>query len=285
MSINQKFTLLLITVTILIVAGCDKRPEGVLSDSEMTDLMKDLVLADALEQSSSYSNLPDSVRRNLGESILRQHGVDRATLDSTFAWYSRNIDDYYRLYAKVDKRLKKMKKQITPDNNEIEIGNNIWDLPSYIRFSKFSSGEAVTFQLPGDAVAGGEELRWKMYLDPNSSADLMLGIDYENGTSSYTRKDINGGKIELSVVADTALRATRIYGFIWPNMRNNTVWVDSISLLKMPFDSTTYKNSEFRRKITPPRRIEIKKDTAGNVSTDISKEIRERKEKIPHILE
>lgn len=245
---------------LFLLSGCDKRPDNVLSDSEMVDLMTDLLLADAIEQSVSIGEIPDSVRRNLGESILKQHGVERATLDSTFSWYSRNLDDYYRLYAKVDKRLKKMKKSVNSGASETQIENNIWELPPYLRFSKYGAGDLITFTLPGETVGKGEELKWRMRFESGTSADIMIGIDYADGTSSYTRREVSGGKIELSVIADTVSSPIRVYGFIWPDRRNMPVAVDSISLVRLPYDSIAFDNARFKRKILPPIKKEIKID-------------------------
>ncbi|MDE6558379.1 MAG: DUF4296 domain-containing protein, partial [Muribaculaceae bacterium] len=215
-------------VMLLITTGCDKRPENVLDDSEMVDLMTDLLLADALEQSSSMSQFPDSIRHDLGERILREHGINRVTLDSTFSWYSRNIDDYYRLYAKVDKQLKKMRKSVGGNLPETENENNIWELPGYFKFTDFAAGDAMTFALPGEKVEKGEELKWRLFSEENVSLDLLIGIDYEDGTSSFTRRETHGGHTELTVVADTALKASRIYGFIWAERTGRSIWIDSI---------------------------------------------------------
>lgn len=247
----MKKSAFLIFMVVLILSGCDKRPDNVLSDSEMADLMTDLILAEAMEQ-HSMANLNDSLRATLGERILVQHGVNRATLDSTISWYSRNVDDYYRLYAKVDKRLKKMKKGVGAGEVESEQENDVWELPRYVQFSKTGVGDAFTFQLPGGIVEKGEELKWKMYVGPNASFDLLLGIDYEDGTSSFTRKEFSNGRHELSVIADTALKISRVYGFIWVERRMMPAWVDSISLIKLPFDSIAYQEAAYKKRITPP---------------------------------
>lgn len=86
---------------VLIFPGCHRHPEGILSDSEMEELMVDLILAEAYGQNSASSELPDSVRSKLGEGVLIRHGIDQQTLDSTYSWYARNLDDYYKLYARV----------------------------------------------------------------------------------------------------------------------------------------------------------------------------------------
>ncbi|MDE5957639.1 MAG: DUF4296 domain-containing protein, partial [Muribaculaceae bacterium] len=63
----------------MIAGACDRRPDGVLSEREMESLMTDMVLADAYAQTPEGRGMPDSVRRHLGESVMKAHVVDYAT--------------------------------------------------------------------------------------------------------------------------------------------------------------------------------------------------------------
>lgn len=249
----------------ILFAGCEKRPEGVLSDSEMEDLMTDLALAEAYSQSGEYMKLPDSVRSRLGEAVLKKHGVDRATLDSTYSWYARNLEDYYRIYDRVDRRLEKLRRKAGVNlSNEIE--NNIWNLPDHFMLSPTGYGNALTFRIPGENVAGGEQLRWKMKMYGSSSVDILLGIDYADGTSSVVRREFQGGNIDVTLITDTALKAKSIYGFLQANRKDMPLWVDSISLAKNPYDSLQYNNIHTQRKIYPPRKIIPKLEKPDSVS-------------------
>lgn len=241
-------------------SSCEKRPDKVLSDSEMEDLMTDLMIAEAYEQSSASDAMPDSIRRSIGDAVLKSHDVDRETLDSTFAWYARNLDDYYRLYAKVERRLAKLSKEaganIDPDKNR----NDIWPLTKHLQFSPFANGNSLVFRLPGNTVAPGEKLEWHMHLNSESKVDMELGIDYENGTTSIARREFNGTRsISLSVIADSALTPRRVFGVVRLNRRDMPAWADSIYLSKLPFDSITYSAYPMQRRLTPPAR-RVKRD-------------------------
>lgn len=249
-------------ITLLtLCGGCDKRPKGVLSDSEMESLMTDLLLAEAYSKSADARDLPDSVRNRLGEAVLKEHGVDQATLDSTYAWYSRNLDDYFKLYSRVDKNLQQRRQKVGGSASD-EIENDIWTLPRHLVLSPNGYGNSLTFTLPGDVLTGGEQLRWRLRMNGTSSINVLLGIDYEDGTSSIIRREFQGGKVDVSLVADTAHNARRIFGFISASKRDMPIFVDSISLAKNPFDSVFYASVVTQRRLTPPAKVvKMKPDT------------------------
>ena len=242
-------------VLLLLACGCNKRPEGVLSDDEMTDLLADLIVADAYEQSGSAGNLPDSVRPRLADAILKQHNVDQATLDSTYAWYSRNLDEYYALYTKVDKNLSQRRRDAggVMDANSLE--NDIWPLPRHILFTKLSRNDVLTFFIPGDMVQKGESLEWKMFLSKSADMKLTLGVDYEDGTSSMSNRFVRGERNpSVLLVCDTGRRVRRIYGSIALERKEMPLWTDSITLSKNPFDSLVYMNFRGQRFLYGPRK-------------------------------
>ncbi len=246
----------LILICGLILTGCDKRPKGVLSDSEMESLMTDLMLAEAVENSSEGRKLPDSVRNSLGEAVLRRHGVDRATLDSTFAWYGRNLDDYYKLYSRIDKRLTKMRKE-SGGSEQSQNQNDIWTLPKHLVLSPSGFGNSFTFKMPGEVLSGGEELHWKMKMNGFSAVNVLLGVDYTDGTSSVTKREYQGGNVDISIIADTARQTKRIFGYLTADRKNMPIIADSIALIKNPFDSITYAGFVYQKLITPPAKRKI----------------------------
>lgn len=234
------------------LVGCSDRPDGVLSDSEMESLMTDLLLADAYNQTGNARQLPDSVRATLGEAVLRRHGVDHATLDSTYAWYARNLDDYYKLYDRVERRVAKSRAKVSPTGGG-DVENDIWNLPKLVMFSPAARGNSLVFSLPGTSIAKGDRLEWKMHLSSDTEGDVMLGVDYTDGTSSVSRIEIAGKRsASLQVIADTSRTPSRVYGSIIVEARQLPVWADSISLAHQPYDSVAYLGFRMQRLLTPP---------------------------------
>lgn len=280
---------LVMAILLLVVSGCRKRPENVLSDSEMTDLMVDLIIADAYEQSGASSRLPDSVRRHLGEAVLRQHGVDQATLDSTYAWYGRNLDDYAKLYEKVDKRLMSRARKAGGNMQQGVEENDIWTLPKHLILSPIASQDAFIFQFPAGDIQKGEMLEWKFFMSNAAEADMTLGIDYEDGATSIVTSNIRGDrKMEVEIVSDTARQPKRIFGTLRVARNNLPLWVDSIAMLKQPYDSLNFLKFRGQRLLMGPKKRVAKKedgiskdsvgqDPSENVGFKSEEEIREVK--------
>lgn len=265
---QQKSIVAIFLLTIsLIFSGCRKRPDYVLSDSEMEDLLVDLILADAYEQSGASAQLPDSVRRNLAQAILLQHGVNQRTLDSTYAWYGRNLDDYEKLYERVDKRLMSMARKSGGNVQKGVVENDIWTLPKHLIFTPIASNEAFVFQLPAGEIQKGESLEWKLYLSSASDADMSIGVDYEDGTSSVATSSTRGDRnISIKILSDTARQVKRVFGSLKVPRSQMPLWADSISLLKQPFDSIAYLQFRSQRLIRGPKK-RPKKEASDSVSS------------------
>ncbi len=239
----------------LLLAGCDRRPDGVLSDSEMESLMTDMILADAYRQTAAGRALPDSVSLHLGESVMKTHGVDYARLDSTYAWYARNLDDYYKLYGRVQKRVAARRDRIAGNvmRAEGQLANDIWSLPKHLTFSPMVASDALIFELGGDAVNAGERLEWKMHLSGYDETSLLLGVDYSDGSVSVMERTFRSERSpSLSLVTDTALTVSRIFGVMTVGRTAMPIYADSIRLLKQPFDSIAYRNSWSQRRYRGP---------------------------------
>lgn len=236
----------LAVILLILCCGCNRRPPGVLSDKEMEDLLVDMSIADAYEQSAAGRNLPDSIRRNIGERVLKAHGVDYATLDSTYIWYAANLDEYQKLYARVEKRLGRMRAKVEGESdtkNTDQPENDIWDLPKHILFSPLAQNDALVFELPGETVGSGERLEWKMWIGNNAEAKLLLGVDYSDGTKSIIERSFNGERNpEIKLMTDTGRVVNRVFGVMSVPRISMPVTADSIRLIRFPYDSIEYGN-------------------------------------------
>lgn len=243
-----------ITILAIILLGCDKRPKGVLSDSQMVDFLTDMSVAEAIQQSAAGGDLPDSVRRRIGYSVMKAHGIDRKTLDSTYAWYSKNVDNYYDLYEKVEQNInKELKRSGVDEHNGLD--NNIWNLQSHIVFSPVASTDVLVFRMPGSAVGKGEKLQWRMTFNKSTDAGVSIGIDYDDGTTSLVNRAMRGDRnLDISVIADTARTPQRVFGTLRIKRNVMPVFADSVCLLRFPFDSTEFKTFRYQKFLTGPRK-------------------------------
>jgi hypothetical protein len=99
---------LLLAVMALATCGCgsSKTRSGILSEKKMSELLIDTHLADAI---LFIDKSRADEKRDKGlfyyPSVLEKHGVTKAQMDSSVAYYMRNPAAYARIYDQVMKDL------------------------------------------------------------------------------------------------------------------------------------------------------------------------------------
>lgn len=234
------------------LSACEKRPEGVLSEDKLIDVMADMEMADA------YYNTGGSVHHRISKdvlnaSVLEKHGVTQAEIDSTVAYYGRNIDDYYKIYAKVEDKLRKSSRG--GDMRLTEEENNIWPYADYAMVFANQTSDGIVFSLPSTGEGKGEVLEWRMRLSNPEGVEGMLGVEYDNGNSSIIKRNAVGNKsFVLTLQTDTAREVNRIFGYMKTAKENMPMIADSIRLIKMEYDSLNYSKIFQQRTIKAPVR-------------------------------
>ena len=94
---------LIILCVLLVVVGC--RPRGVLSNSEMRDVLYDLHRVDGAIQVAGYNYSHDQEVAGYYKNVLDKHGITQAQFDSSLVWYTDNPQIFNKLYPKVLERL------------------------------------------------------------------------------------------------------------------------------------------------------------------------------------
>ncbi len=244
--------------------SCVKRPDGVLSDSEMIPILADIQIAEAYVRTTSLTH-NDPRSELLVNYVLDNHGVSRAEFDSTMAWYGRNTDKYYAICEKVEKRIAKRRDKfdgLTPISDES--ADDIWSYPRFALVSHNSGSNAIEFSIPTSGVKPGERLQLKMRTNELFFGTAILGVEYENGLKSYVFRNYTSVKrIKLAFQTDSAQRVSRVFGnFAFTEEARIPQWLDSISLTILPFDTLEYQTIHGQRFArTPVRRRPIHPDS------------------------
>lgn len=87
----------------LLLTGC--RPDGILSDDRMVDVLYDLHRAEAILQLSDYGYGHDDAVAKYNHEVLARHGVTQAQFDSSVVWYTQNPITYSHIYPRVMARI------------------------------------------------------------------------------------------------------------------------------------------------------------------------------------
>ena len=115
----------------------------------------------------------------------------------------------------------------------------------------------------------GERLEWKMRLSRSGEGNLMLGVDYEDGSVAVAERDFRSDRNPtLKLVSDTGKMVRRIYGVLSVPRNAMPVYTDSIVLLRLPFDSTEYRNTWAQKRYNAPNQRVAPALKADSVASD-----------------
>lgn len=259
----KRWALTSLLIAGLLLAGCDKRPDNVLSEDRMVNLLADIEMADAYYNTQPPgANRPS--RKAITDAVLQKHGISEAEMDSTIAYYGRNLDEYYALYEKVGTKLKRQAGMATEGMERTT--DDIWPYNRFAAIFPNQLTEGMTFSIPADDLEPGNSLEWSLRLTSGEGIEALLGVEYANGVSTYVKRNVNGKKIDITLQTDTAMTARRIFGVLNVPGKNLPVWADSISLVKVDFDSLAYSTIRSQKKKWPPvpKKDEAALDSAVN---------------------
>lgn len=269
----SKHYLSILAVIALMATGCSKRPKGILSEDKMVAVMADIQIAEAYDRSGdANAYLNGKSRELLGRGILLHHGVTPEEMDSTLAWYGRNMDEYPKLYKKIDTELNRRQLKYARAAGESEIQGSSADLWPYSRHfvvddKSLTRGIVANITVP--EIELGDKLTWKMRVDGATARILTLGVDYADGSSGIVRQNNRGLDkwVEISLQTDSLLQVSRIFAIADFEYSGPQVRLDSVQLNRLPFNREEYGRGGAQRRVPPAgRKIILPPDTSANSS-------------------
>ena len=269
----------IILLGFIALVSCSKRPANVLSEDKMVDLMADMAIAESYV--SQQPGTSGQERVEMGERVLEIHGVKPETLDTTLAWYGRNLDEYTQLFERVDKEINKrrLKYSDIPVENLAD-ANNLWPFSKHLLVSELSGGNSFVFSIPSPVMGLGDIVRLSFTMANPTSLKGILGVEYDDGTGESILTTYSGkSRFEIDLQSDTAKAVARLYGILdFKEIEKLPVYIDSVSITLQPIDSTTYRQKMRSQKhydLLRPRKIEVvKKDTIASDTIPLSDSLR-----------
>lgn len=259
-----------LVIGVFLIAGCSRRPQDILDEDRMVAIMADIQIAEAYERSGeSQDFLNGKDREMLGRGILKHHGVTVEEMDSTLAWYGRNMDEYSKLYKKVDAVLAKRQAFYAraAGESENDESSDLWPYVRHIVVDDKSLSDGFSVDIPVSEVSPGDKIYWKMATRGATGRTLSLGVEYEDGFSEMTKITNRGfdKRVEAMLQTDSSRNVTRIFATAGFEHSAPRVFIDSIQLLQVPFNREEYVKGGYQRKIAPAgRKIVLPPDTSAN---------------------
>lgn len=264
--------LVLALVSLSVVASCIDRPDIVLDEEQMIDLLVDVHRAEGLlemqqQQGAGFGSDLDTYQKEVIAAVLQKHGVSRSRYDSSLMWYAQHLKLLTRVYGHVDEQLKEEHEmwslQVTETRDFVNsiAGDSVdlWTLRDHLILDSRRYSDILFWEIPSDSnFVDGDTLRWQFIIrqllpgqkvlasislakyEPTEEELRRQGKKKQNEPLSapigFDAKTITqNGECQLIARADS-LQPFRsvILGLVLMNDSNKAapVFVDSISLLR-----------------------------------------------------
>ena len=264
--------LVLALVSLSVAASCIDRPDFVLEEEQMIDLLVDVHRAEGLlemqqQQGAGFGTDLDTYQKEIIAAVLQKHGVSRSRYDSSLMWYAQHLKLLTRVYGHVDERLKEEHEmwslQVTETRDFVNsiAGDSVdlWTLRDHLILDSRRYSDILFWEIPSDSnFVDGDTLRWRFIvrqLLPGQKVLASISLTKYEPTEEELRRQgkkkqneplgapigfdaktiTQNGECRLIACADS-LQPFRsvILGLVLMNDSNKAapVFVDSISLLR-----------------------------------------------------
>lgn len=237
--------------------ACSKVPDGILSEKEMQQVVKDMMLAQSMT-SADYKAYPDNESKQaLYEGVFRKYGITQAEYDSSLVWYGRNLDIYMKVYERVladlDKEIKGLgdvQADAAPVSNRDSV--NIWPRRPYLILYPEALFNGVLFDSrPETSYSSGSifalGLRvWGIRKGMRALPEIRLSADQGDTIVTVNEQIKHDGYQEIWLKTIPTKRVKRVYGYIRLNHSASDyakIYIDSLNLVKYNYGSPLLKQA------------------------------------------
>ena len=235
-------------ILMLTVMACKvKRPDGVIAESQMEELLYDYHLA-----RSMGDNLPvsDNYKKALYiQSVFQKYDVTQAEFDSSMVWYTRHTDILAKIYEKINDRLKEeqasinhmvairdKKSPVSQPGDSVEL----WFMEQVSCLTNAQDNNKISFVIPADVNSQDRDaLVWKAsFFYPSKAGKAMpetymaMQMIYRNDSViTSSRKITRSGEQEIRLQSDTLGALREVRGYIYfEGGKDDYVLVHNISM-------------------------------------------------------
>lgn len=240
-----------IVLSVVCLTACQpKRPDTVLPDATMENVLYDYHVAKAMGENVPYN---DSYKKVLYvESVFRKHGITQAQFDSSMVWFARNPEPLTKIYEKVNRRLKARRDGINhlvalrenrPKTSRPGDSIDVWFGQRIYLLTGMPLDNKIVFTIPSDSnFQGRDTLRWSVRFhmlgkasDTVSAPVMAMQVVYAKDTLvSALSHVLKSGADTLTLYADTLGDIREIRGFVYyPKQKEGAgLLLDRISLMR-----------------------------------------------------
>ncbi len=191
----------------MISASCIDRPDYVLDEDQMVDLLVDVHKAEGLLETQASTNNDQEYMKAVMAAVLVEHGVSRAQYDSSLMWYARHLKELVRVYSHVDERLLDEYDKwsaLSTDSRDFatsESGDSVqlWNMRNYLVLDKSRFVGKRFWELESDTnFRRGDTLRWTFDVDHlTGDQQLLASISFSRDNKEWQGVNVDASIREL----------------------------------------------------------------------------------------
>lgn len=236
-------------VLVLLLAACQSRPDYVVDEDTMIDLLTDVHMAEGLLDMQQRENRDNQeYGQRVIAAVLEKYNISKADYDTSLVWYSQHLSQLIRIYRHVDENLNARQQDwetIVAESGVTAIGAsgdsvNLWRHQPYVVMDETRLSHARLWDMKVDTTFHvGDRINWSMYVGvvPQGHevvASLLLMYDESSSSSvsssqAQTVSVVKGDTlIALSCEGDPAKNISSVVASI------HLLRIDSISAPLMP---------------------------------------------------
>lgn len=263
--------LIFIALTASVVASCIDRPEIVLDEEQMVEVLVDVHRAEGLLEMQAANHHfieTEQYQKEVMAAVLQKHQVSRAQYDSSLMWYAQHLNLLTRVYGHVDERLKEEQEHwglLVNEQRDFDVsaeGDSVelWTIRKHLVLDPQRLAEYRFWELPADSnYLEGDTLKWQF--DVRHLVEGQQLVASISLTPAEPQPDRNGrrrqadddeeqheplgsaqrviqadGTYCLTVYADSLQPfGTAVFGFAlaYDSTHTSPVFIDSISLMRL----------------------------------------------------
>ncbi|MDE6612241.1 MAG: DUF4296 domain-containing protein [Muribaculaceae bacterium] len=264
-------------IMLLAAVSCSKTPKGIIPPEQMAQLMADIHTGEAVIELNRGEYRTDSMKQALKQSVYARHGVDAATVDSSYLWYGRNINSYLEVY---DRTIEILEHRLIESGNRVAAeaalsvagdSVDVWPYPRYVAVNDRMPSKTLAFSFARDENwKRGDMYVWRVKAINNpSNSRWSIVAEYSDGDVDYLSQEFSGdGWKEIVLYTDSLRDATRVYGhLLGANPHGTSLRFDSIEMVRKRVDPSAYgRRYSVRRLHGLLPAVEIEPDEAATDS-------------------
>lgn len=237
----------------VLLCSCTGAPSGIIPTDEMSEILADMHMAEAVGSVSAKDFPTDSAKLALKMAVFKRHGVTSEEFDSSLVWYAHNIGKYIEVYDDALEILRERSQSVGTMMVQAAVSMagdsvDVWPASKHLVLTSRLPSKRVSFDLPYDENWERGDMysfRAKVSEGEGVAFEWMFVANYDDNTvetfETTGSANVNGWN-EVTFVTDSAKQLQRLRGYFLPkNEDRDAYWIDSISLLRKRLDPARYQ--------------------------------------------